>query len=379
MHIRIVPSLIAGCFYFFQGAYADTIVLNNGEKIEGDILREEDGNYIVEVKVSGSIKEEKIVPKSEVKLIEKEKEDVKAFKLIEELVPTPSRLNVEDYEARIERVSDFVAKYPSSAGVAKAEEMLGILNKELEVIRMGGVKIQDELIPAAVYNANAYEFDALIAGKDIADAINRRDFLRSLRLFTEYEKTFSEAEGRAEIAEKIIQVLAAFGARVNESLASFDSRMKARQEGLGSMSAESRAATERAIADQMESLEKRFLKEKEAKQTWITPDANHKASLEEARRQIESEMKRIQGKPTVKLETTSLAEAYRSAWIKLTPEEVVVKSEEEEEEEIEETEEELKLKAAAKKAEKEAILLNLKTLRMPEIYIQKLRKHAEME
>ena len=351
MQISSVPSIIASCIVLVQGVSADTILLTNGEKIEGRVLREDGGNYVLEVKVSASIKDERIVPKADVKSIEEQKEDEKAFENLAALVPTPEMLGEEAYAARIDLIGAFLEKYPTSGSVPKAKELLDILNEELEVIRMGGIKLGGELIPSETYRANAYEFDAKIADKAIDGAISRRDFLTALRLFSEYEKNFSDAAGREELAARISQVLTAFGMRVDESLASFDSRMEKRDAGLASMAADDRLTTERAIADQTKRLEERFLQEKAEKLEWITPDANHKGSLEESRRQIDREISRLKSKSRNSLLETPLEEAYRLAWKRLSD---------------------------GDEAEKETVLSELKGLRMPEVYMEKLREHAGM-
>ena len=374
MYIRIIPSIIVSCVCLVQGAFADIIVLTNGEKIEGCVLREEGENYVLEVKVSGTIKDEKIVAKSDVKFIEKETDDQKAFKKIVDLVPTPELLNVEGYGARIEIVQVFVEKYPTSVSAPKAKKMLDTLNEELEIIRLGGIKFGDELVAAEIYNSNAYEFDSMIAGKAIDEAISRRDFLRALRLFTEYEKTFSDAAGRADVAARISQVLTAYGAKIDEALASFDSRMKKREAGLASMAVDNRATTEGAIADEIDRLEARFQQEKEEKATWITPDANHKGSLEQARSQVDREVGRLESKSRNKALDTPLEETYRGAWSKLTDTEKEINSGDEEEVEID-VEQEAKA-AAERHAKKKAVLDELTGLRMPDVYMEKLRIHA---
>jgi len=352
MHNRTIPSLIVSFFCLVQGASADTIVLNNGEKIEGRIVREDGDNYVVEVRVSGTIKDERVIPKNEVKLIEEEKEDQKAFRMIADLVPTPEMLSEEDYEVRIEKVREFTEKFPASERTPRAKEMLDILNEEFEVIRDGGIKFEDEMVSEETYNLNAYEFDSTIAEKSIDESINRRDFLRALRLFTDYEKTFSDAAGRDDIAGRIHQVLNAYGTRIDESLVSFDLRIEKRQAGLGSMAADDRAQAERAIANEMQLLEERFQKEKEEQLSWITPYPYHKQSLEEARRQVDREISRLKSKSRNQPLDTPLEEVYRVTWTKLS---------------------------SGDQQEKKVVLDEVKGLGMPDIYLDKLRRHAEIE
>ncbi len=153
-----------------QLAPADTIVLKNGDKFDGKVLREVDGNYILEVKVSDTIRDEKIVAKSDVKYIDKETEDDKAFKKIEDFTPTPELLPKVAYEKRIEKVEAFISTYPESTSLSKAKKIHDYLTEEYAIVQNGGIKFGEEMVSADDYMANSYEYDATIAGKAIKKA-----------------------------------------------------------------------------------------------------------------------------------------------------------------------------------------------------------------
>ncbi|MBG7606411.1 MAG: hypothetical protein IZT59_00020 [Verrucomicrobia bacterium] len=333
-----------------QLAPADTIVLKNGDKFDGKVLREVDGNYILEVKVTDTIRDEKIVAKSDVKYIDKEKEDDKAFKKIEGFTPTPELLPKVAYEKRIEKVDAFISTYPESTSLSKAKKIHDYLTEEYAIVQNGGIKFGEEMVSADDYMANSYEYDATIAGKAIKKAVGRRDFLSALRAFTKYEKTFSDAAGRDEIANLIKQVLSVYQNSIDENLASLSSRMEKRESGLATMSPEDRKQTLRALAEKEERVVAHYQQEKEAREPWVTPDAFHKESLDEARRQVEGETRRLETKKTPR--ETPIAETYRVAWGKL---------------------------AGGAGEEKKANIDEAKTNGVPELYLVKLRERAGME
>lgn len=341
--------VVASCLWQARSAVADTLTLTNGEKIEGRVVREDADNYVVEVVVSDTIKDEKVFPKSEVRLVEKEPADEKAFARISGLIPTPELLAVENYEARLEKIDEFLKEFPESGKTSKAKQMLEVLNEELEVVRAGGIKMGEEMISAEDYDANAFEYDAIIATKEINDAISRRDFLGALRLFSVYDKTFANAEGREELADRIKQVLAAFSATLEASLESLDSRIEKRQAGLSRMSPENRAQTERALEEEMARISERFEREKSARVDWITPDANHKDSLEESHRQVEKEIRRLESKGGAKSPGISLAGLYRNAWVAL---------------------------GGGTDEEKKAMLDELERQQLPDVYMLKLQERS---
>ncbi len=346
-----IPFAAAVWLSCLQLSPADTIVLNNGEKIEGKILRETDGNYVVEVKVSETIRDEKTIPKSDVKSIDKETEEDKAFKEIEAFVPTPELLSKTGYEARIEKVEAFINTYPKSAKLSGAKKIHDYLTEEYATVQNGGIKFGEEMVSADDYMANSYEYDATIEGKRIKELVGRRDFLAALRAFSEYDQTFSGAAGRDEVATLMKQVLAAYGSSIDASLASLDMRLEKRESGLATMAPEDRAQTKRALADQEARIVARYEKEKADREQWITPDALHKASLDEARRQVETEMKRLETKRENKFETP-VAESYRVAWGKLS---------------------------GGTDEEKREVVNNAKSNGVPEPYLEKLRERAGIE
>lgn len=334
-----------------QLASADTIILKNGDEIEGKVLREQDGNYVVEIMVTATIRDEKIIPKSDVKLINKEKKDSKAFKEIEDLIPTPELLPKAQYEARIEKVEAFIKGFPKSISISKAKKIHDQLTEEYKIIQNGGFKFGDKMVSADEYMANAYEYDARIEENAIKEAVGRRDFLSALRAFSKYDNTFSTATGRDELVSLMKQVLTAYGATIDQNLASLESRLEKRASGLAGMAAEDRGATRRALAEQEARTNARYEEEKTAKESWITPDAFHKASLTDASRQVKSEMRRLDSKKP-KMMDVPVAESYRVAWGKLS----------------EGTDD-----------EKKDVISEAKNNGVPDLYLEKLSERADIE
>ena len=182
MHIRIPTIIAAGCLLSMQPAAADIIELNDGQKIEGTVIREDGDDYLVEVMVSGTIRAEKRIPKADVKLIDRKGEDEKAFEAIGVPSPVPDLVEKEKYEEWLSRLEGFIKAHPHSPKAKDAKELLDVLGSEHAVIAAGGIKFGGELVSAEDYEANAYEYDAKIAEKRIRNAVARRDFLSSLRM-----------------------------------------------------------------------------------------------------------------------------------------------------------------------------------------------------
>lgn len=343
------PLIAASCFFLFAHASpADTIVLKSGEKIDGKVVREDADRYVVEIR-KGTIRDEKIFPRADVKYVEKETEDAKAFKSLEGLVPAPELLSKEGYVARIEKIEEFLKTYPESSKAKNAKGMLDILSEEQTVVEDGGIKFGDKLISAVDYDANAYEYDAKIAEKQIKDAVARKDLLGAMRTFSEYGEKFGEPVGYKETSLLILQVLQVYRQNLEENLASLPKRIEKRQAGLASMAADDRVKTEFALKEQMEKVQKNFEDEKAAGQKWITPDSFHKESMDEALRQVATESAKLEGKSSSPTQAVPVSKAYRLAWDKL---------------------------AVGTDQEKKKVLNEAKANRLSEYYLEKLKGRA---
>lgn len=326
---------------------ADVLIMKNGKKIEGTVLREEGDHYVVEVYVTKRIRDEKLIPRAEVLKIEKTPEFEKAFAEVADLSPAPELLSEEGYAERIEKLKEYIEAFPGSPKTKDVEGKIKSLEEELTLIKGGAIKFGEGIISAEEYEANAYEYDALIAEKKIKEAVNRRDFLGALRGFDSYETSLGTPEGRAGLAALMIQVLGAYSASIAENLASLESRLAVRESGLARMSPADQAKSKLALDTELAQLAERLLEEKTAQMKWITPHAYHKESLEEAQRQATAEMTRLaQREPEPE---TPLAELYRTAWEALQ---------------------------SGTDEEKKLVLDNAVAKKLPETYLVKLRERA---
>jgi hypothetical protein len=317
MYFRFFTLFSFCCIFSTAQAPADTILLSNGKSYEGKIISEDETTYLLELEVKKGIKDEKKFLKSDIKSITKQSPDEWEFKKLKELTPVPDLLGVMDYEERLKIVENFIKNFPRSEKLKDAKLIQENLKEELEIVRAGGIKLSLKMVTADEYLATAYTYDQLIAVRKIYRDMSNRNFLGALRLFTDYEAKFPNANSRNELIPKIKQVLLYYQSSLNESLASYDARLKSREAGLVRMSIEERMITQRALDEKMAILVKRFDAEKTMKNAWITPDAFHKESLVEALRQVDVEMKRLNSPTKNNSEMISLEDTYSEAWEKL--------------------------------------------------------------
>jgi hypothetical protein len=191
---------------FAVPAMGDTFVLKDGTKLEGRIISEEGGEYLLEIQVTRTIKDQRRVPKADVAEIIAEKLDETAFLALPELVPTPDLLGAEEYQRRIELVETFIKSYPKSPRAADAEAILTTLKSEAAVVEGGGVKLDGKLIPAEEYRSNAYDIDAAVLAGKVRGHVAKGELLASLRAFDALSTEYATSAAFTEVTPLVLQV-----------------------------------------------------------------------------------------------------------------------------------------------------------------------------
>lgn len=262
-------------------AEADTFVLKDGTRIEGSIIREDATSYLIEVRVSKSIKDERIFDKDDIVKVEPEKKDLTAFDPISHYIPVPDALTAGEYAARIAAVEKFLKDHPDSSKASQAKAILFTLKKEANEILAGGIKTNGKISTAAEYRANMLDIDSAIREAQIRALLNGGHHLEGLRAFVVFDRDFSNTKARAALLPVIIQTINGYLAETEQSLAGYDARAKEREVGLQRMQPDDRRKTQEALVEEAAALEKQLKAEKDAKVGWVTPHPSCRLTLEE--------------------------------------------------------------------------------------------------
>ena len=290
MKLRLTTLIPLICVLMSAGSSADTFVLKNGERLDAKILKENDDSYLLSVKITKSIRDEKTVAKSDVAEIIPEKTDEVAFEALKGLVPVPDLTGADEYSRRIGLLTKFIKENPKSPLVTQAETMLATLKSELEATSAGGIKLEGKIIPAEEYTADAYDIDARIIEKRVRDAAARGDLVSAMRGIDLLQTDFKLTASRRALLPLKGQILRAYKAQIDEQLASFDARTEKRKVGLAQMAGDARANAERALEEELTALRASAGADKNARPRWGATHPFDRDSLEEAQETIEDEM-----------------------------------------------------------------------------------------
>ncbi|MCW1887740.1 hypothetical protein OKA04_23585 [Luteolibacter flavescens] len=295
---------------------ADTFELKDGTTIEGTIVKEDGSDYIISVQVTKSIKDERRVPKADVVKQTAEQKDETEFAELAKLVPTPDLQSAETYQAQTIKVESFIKRHPQSPKKVEALKLLSVLEKEFDVVTAGGVKFKGELISADERKPKAYALDAGIQAATLKAAAERGELITALRAWTKLETGYQGSSAYRENIPYAVRVMRSHLSAVTASLAGFDARAKSRADGLSMMSGNDRSLSTAAIQEEQAAYTALLEKDKAAGHKWPALDPYVKAPMEETKRLLESEIRRLESVDTAQLPKSE--QAYETAWAAVT-------------------------------------------------------------
>lgn len=135
-------SAALGVIVFLGGDLrADTVILKSGEKVEGKVLSETDTELTVSVQITPTIKDERVIKKTDVEKIDKVMPDEIAWAPLAGLTPGDDSLEKADYDQVITALGYFLSSFPASPHAKAAKERLELFQVDQKRIERGEVKM----------------------------------------------------------------------------------------------------------------------------------------------------------------------------------------------------------------------------------------------
>ena len=291
--MKLFYYLSAFLFLVATPVLADVYIMKDGSKIEGELVKETETTYVVEIQVTRSIKDERKLLKSDVQTVEKSQVDLELFEEIKKMVPTPDAMPVDEYEKRIKFISKFLVTHKTSTKADDARDVLVELRSELNLLKEGGVKIGGLMLTPKQRIENAYDVDARVEALKLKKMIAERQLLPALRAFAQFEEDYKLSEAYAELVPEIRKVISSHATGTYQLLQTYDQRVEQREAGLTQMIKEDRRVSEQAIADQAVALEKLYQAEKSANIRWVSVHPYSRQALQYTIDLAKSESRRL--------------------------------------------------------------------------------------
>lgn len=170
--------------------FADTIILNSGETLEGKVISESATQMVLDIQISAGITDQRTVAKKDVKSIVKVSDDEIAYNSIKGYTVGPNSYTPNEYEALVRALGHFLSKYPTSPHGKDVKANLEAITQEKTRVDGGQMKWSNRWYTAEEAVQQKYQIDAEKVYGTMKDLAARQDTVGALNTFDFLEKNY---------------------------------------------------------------------------------------------------------------------------------------------------------------------------------------------
>ena len=284
-------------------AFADTITLTNGEKMEGKVLSETATELTVEYRESAGITDQKVIKKSDVVSVMKEQPDEVAWKAIKDFKLGAYSLPAPQYDELLKPLNFFATSYPENAHIADVKKMQDAVAAEKARVDAGEVKIADKWMSKEDAQKERYQINALLAFNHMKSQSAAGNVIGALNTFDQLEKTYPGSKSYPDAVDFAKQVLASLKATATRAAQQIEVDAAGRKTALNRAELEAAAAREQAAGEAALAATER------AQQKWPALALRSTKNLTALGTKAQTEMQRLAGLDVAKMrQSIQLAE-----------------------------------------------------------------------
>ena len=297
MKKSILPKVPAAFALFALCSFhapADTIKLKDGKSIDGTIIAEDASSVTIKTIVVGKITDNKIVPRSEIASLVKKTPEDDAAEAVKKILPTEDFLLPSAYNKIIAEGPDkFLATYPNSKYRAEILELKKSLTDEQAQSRRGMRKVDGKWLSGEEMQANEYNIQTLKVFREMEKAVAAEDFRGALDAFTRIEAMGRFSLSYPKAIELARTVLATYDGNLKAAIKAVPQKVKEAETRLANMTPSDRDAAKAEREKIKKDFVAKIAEEKKAKVRFTSTLDTDVGSLNEAARQVDTEMKRL--------------------------------------------------------------------------------------
>ena len=297
MKKSILPKVPAAFALFALCSFhapADTIKLKDGKSIDGTIIAEDASSVTIKTIVVGKITDNKVVPRSEIASLVKKTPEDDAAEAVKKILPTEDFLLPSAYNKIIAEGPDkFLATYPNSKYRAEILELKKSLTDEQSQSRRGMRKVDGKWLSGEEMQANEYNIQALKVFREMEKAVAAEDFRAALDAFTRIEAMGRFSLSYPKAIELARTVLATYDGNLKAAIKAVPQKVKEAETRLANMTPSDRDAAKSEREKIKKDIVAKIAEEKKAKVRFTSTLDTDVGSLNEAARQVDTEMKRL--------------------------------------------------------------------------------------
>jgi hypothetical protein len=295
-------------------AQADTVILKNGEKLDGKITGETDSELTIEYKVTASISDSRTVKKDEIEKVEKESEEEKTYQRLARIKVGANGYPVATYEQIIAALQDFLTKFPKSAHAAEIQKNLDAFKEEKDRVESGEIKIGGKWLSKSEAEKERYQLSGTVLFGKMQEAAARRDYIGAMNTFDQIEKNYPGSYAFPDAIDLARQITAALKPLADRTLTDAKQRKIERDRATQLASEPEKSqllAAQKREQEQGDAAVEAAEKDKTAKWPPFLP--NNEKSLTKISALAGSEQKRIEALPVAKMrQSIALSEKGRT-------------------------------------------------------------------
>lgn len=274
---------------------ADTFIMTDGTKIEGEIVRDTVETYVIRAEISPGIRSEKTLKKIEVEKIIKTDPSLQPYEELKNTLPTPDLLKPEDYQRALDtRINPFLSKYPDSKFAPAVKEIKSVLESEMEQIKNGAVKLDGKLITPEERSLNQYEIDARLQYSQMRNFAKSRAFAPAMRKFEILESDYQSTIYFSKALELARQLIPVYEADLTKMIEQADDLVEKRRITLDRLDSGNRIRAQRRLEEEDENYQNALEEAKKSRSRWLPSNRFDKDQLEKNLQILEREAARIE-------------------------------------------------------------------------------------
>ena len=205
--LRYLLPITSALSILIASAHADFVVLKSGERVEGKIESEDDKAVTIQVQISASISDDRVIPKSDIAKISKTAADEVEYLTIMNLQPGSNSLSSAQYTQIITYLNGFVAKYPTSSHAAEIRQTIIGFEAEKKRVSVGEVKMNGEWLSREQVRIQRVQVGGVFAFENMKSQSASGNFVGALDSFVQIEKTYTGARTYPDAIELAKQVI----------------------------------------------------------------------------------------------------------------------------------------------------------------------------
>jgi hypothetical protein len=209
-----------------QSLLADSITLRTGETITGTIKNETATEVTIDVPVSASITDERVVEKTDIAKENKVQPDEIAYQQLAQIQPNPQySFSAQQYDQILGALAAFETSYPSSAHLADVKKLADTFQAEKQHVDAGEIKYLGRWLSAEQAQTRSLQIQGMQYYARMQQQAASGDFIGAMQTFSALERTCFTTRSyppAVQLAQQVVE-------RIKQVLTQTAAQLKAQQ------------------------------------------------------------------------------------------------------------------------------------------------------